>query len=355
MMSFDHKKFVQRVREITSCDHERAFEVLGIVLEHTQAAFVQGVSAVHNGTSSVKPVQASDGLSDIEREGLAWNAPAAVAWNRASVRERGRFLAGICESLARAESRWEALPLHTQIAWSKRQIQAALVSKLTVARSRRREVPATEAKEVADEEAWNRATVDERCRFAGSIPTSTAWARAAWQVLPRPMKDLWSKLRSAGLEDAHTPPGNEPMPTLPSAEAAEARGVASDDEAAWNNTAKEWRQQFLTSIYASTTWSRASWRHLPRDIRSAWARRKEPSDSQPAADPTNPLHGLIARVESAHFRSQHDTGATAHALFIWNLVRAAAGLEELRICDLPTWDGVKYTTPANSRLLRSAL
>lgn len=48
----DYRKFVQRVREITDCDHEKAFEILGIVLEYTRSAYIQGVQSVYNQSST---------------------------------------------------------------------------------------------------------------------------------------------------------------------------------------------------------------------------------------------------------------------------------------------------------------
>lgn len=44
-MKFDHKKFVQDVSRITGCDHEQAFEVLGLVVELTQRAHLQGAKS----------------------------------------------------------------------------------------------------------------------------------------------------------------------------------------------------------------------------------------------------------------------------------------------------------------------
>jgi len=57
------------------------------------------------------------------------------------------------------------------------------------------------------------------------------------------------------------------------------------------------------------------------------------------------------RVESAHFRTIHDTGASELAMFIWNIVRTELGLERIRKADLPFWDGDKYTMPIDSKLL----
>ena len=46
---------------------------------------------------------------------------------------------------------------------------------------------------------------------------------------------------------------------------------------------------------------------------------------------------FIRDVEASHFRTDHDTGAQEHALFIWNIVRQKAGLPRLRKSDLPAW------------------
>jgi hypothetical protein len=43
---------------------------------------------------------------------------------------------------------------------------------------------------------------------------------------------------------------------------------------------------------------------------------------------------FIKKVEAEHFRTDQDTGANSCALFIWNLVRAHAGLPTLKKSDL---------------------
>ncbi len=46
---------------------------------------------------------------------------------------------------------------------------------------------------------------------------------------------------------------------------------------------------------------------------------------------------FISEVESADFRTVHDTGANHNALYIWNKVRAHVGLERLTKAMLPNW------------------
>lgn len=46
---------------------------------------------------------------------------------------------------------------------------------------------------------------------------------------------------------------------------------------------------------------------------------------------------FIKQVESAHFRTNEDTGAVLNALFIWNLVRKHVGLPRLDMGDLPAY------------------
>jgi hypothetical protein len=52
--SFDHKLFVRKVQEITGCTHDQAFDVLGIVVEHTQRAWMQGVNHSQEVINSLK-------------------------------------------------------------------------------------------------------------------------------------------------------------------------------------------------------------------------------------------------------------------------------------------------------------
>lgn len=49
------------------------------------------------------------------------------------------------------------------------------------------------------------------------------------------------------------------------------------------------------------------------------------------------LNEFIDRVETAHFRTDCDTGANKNALFIWNMVREHAGKSRLRKTDLRTY------------------
>lgn len=44
---------------------------------------------------------------------------------------------------------------------------------------------------------------------------------------------------------------------------------------------------------------------------------------------------FVEKVESAHFRTQNDTGANEYALFIWNIVRNHVGLTRIIKSDLP--------------------
>ena len=46
---------------------------------------------------------------------------------------------------------------------------------------------------------------------------------------------------------------------------------------------------------------------------------------------------FIERVEKAHFRTEHDTGANHNALLIWNVVRKEAGLPPISLQDLPAY------------------
>ncbi len=46
---------------------------------------------------------------------------------------------------------------------------------------------------------------------------------------------------------------------------------------------------------------------------------------------------FIKKVESEHFRTEHDTGATSGTLLIWNIVRKECGLPPLKMEDLPAY------------------
>lgn len=46
---------------------------------------------------------------------------------------------------------------------------------------------------------------------------------------------------------------------------------------------------------------------------------------------------FIKRVESAHFRTNEDTGANLNAILIWNMVRRHVGLPRIDIDDLPAY------------------
>ena len=46
---------------------------------------------------------------------------------------------------------------------------------------------------------------------------------------------------------------------------------------------------------------------------------------------------FIEAVEQAHFSTVQDTGANWNAMFIWNIVRARAGLKPLSLSDLDAY------------------
>ncbi len=54
-------------------------------------------------------------------------------------------------------------------------------------------------------------------------------------------------------------------------------------------------------------------------------------------EPNPSLLSFIKSVEDNHFRTDTDTGANLNALFIWNRIREYAGLEPLRLEDLPSY------------------
>jgi hypothetical protein len=56
---------------------------------------------------------------------------------------------------------------------------------------------------------------------------------------------------------------------------------------------------------------------------------------EPLAIDSDVLRQFIADVEARDFRTNHDTGATENALCVWNKVRALAGMEWLKLSDLP--------------------
>lgn len=61
----------------------------------------------------------------------------------------------------------------------------------------------------------------------------------------------------------------------------------------------------------------------------------------------------IKTVERAHFRTIHDSGAEPHAMLVMNAFRLFAGMESIKLEDLPAWNVERkaYVMPANSRLL----
>ena len=67
------------------------------------------------------------------------------------------------------------------------------------------------------------------------------------------------------------------------------------------------------------------------------------------------LERAIRIVEDRHFRTTEDSGGNLHAQLILNAFRNVAGLPSIHGEDLPAWDGMDYTMPPGSKLLRAAL
>lgn len=63
---------------------------------------------------------------------------------------------------------------------------------------------------------------------------------------------------------------------------------------------------------------------------------------------------FIADVEGRDFRTEQDTGATMNAIYVWNHVRRLAGLEPLRLQDLPAWcvTCIKYHVNPHQRKVK---
>jgi hypothetical protein len=59
----------------------------------------------------------------------------------------------------------------------------------------------------------------------------------------------------------------------------------------------------------------------------------------------------INSIESSHFRTVHDHGATEHAQIVLGHLRSMIGLPMVFKKDLPVWDGKKYAMPADSNLI----
>lgn len=78
-------------------------------------------------------------------------------------------------------------------------------------------------------------------------------------------------------------------------------------------------------------------------------KRKTKSKMLPV--PGSPLWEVLAKVEAAHFRTEHDTGANDCARLVWNVLRSHLGLPWLDRKHFPKWDGAKYAMPADSTLL----
>jgi len=69
--TFDHKLFVQKVVSITGCTHDQAFEVLGLVVEHTQRAWMQGVNHSYDNkeiAAHTNSLGVGDGCREIQEE-----------------------------------------------------------------------------------------------------------------------------------------------------------------------------------------------------------------------------------------------------------------------------------------------
>lgn len=67
--------------------------------------------------------------------------------------------------------------------------------------------------------------------------------------------------------------------------------------------------------------------------------------------PNGFLMSALQKVESAHFRSDCDTGASHQALVVLNAFRSLAGLEGVSKNDLPVYGDKGYQYPAGSKLL----
>lgn len=59
----------------------------------------------------------------------------------------------------------------------------------------------------------------------------------------------------------------------------------------------------------------------------------------------------LSSIESSHFRTVHDHGATEHAQIVLGHLRSMIGLPMVFKKDLPIWDGKKYAMPADSNLI----
>lgn len=46
---------------------------------------------------------------------------------------------------------------------------------------------------------------------------------------------------------------------------------------------------------------------------------------------------FVNKVEKAHFRTVHDTGANGQAMLVWNMVREHVGLPRICLNDLPAY------------------
>lgn len=64
----------------------------------------------------------------------------------------------------------------------------------------------------------------------------------------------------------------------------------------------------------------------------------------------NPIE-IILKIEQAHFRTNHDTGANQHAMIVMNSFRGQLNLPFITPEDLPSWDGKSYVMPKDSLLL----
>lgn len=91
---------------------------------------------------------------------------------------------------------------------------------------------------------------------------------------------------------------------------------------------------------------------LSRDIREARAvLYAKPKPQHFEATPE--VLAAIKAVESAHFRTNEDTGANGCASLVWNALRRQFGLPVVTRDDLPAWDEQRkgYYMPEGSKLL----
>ena len=91
---------------------------------------------------------------------------------------------------------------------------------------------------------------------------------------------------------------------------------------------------------------------LSQAIRDARAVLYAPSKPQ-HFEATPEVLAAIKAVESAHFRTNEDTGANQRASLVWSALRRQFGLPMIARDDLPAWDEARggYYMPEKSKLL----